>query len=191
MSDLVDADELERQLDAAVGRVDNAAGELQAAQRVLNALLTIKASLEGLNDKGFREGTDIGSLERSIRSGTSSLGVHGVGIVGLSGSGTVATGIRYSVEATAPKKVRSTGMVVDIVNEAHGSLSVEDVLKRFEERHGIPEAWTNPRNAINTALNRAASKGLIATETGGRYVSAASFDVADIENMTLIGPDSA
>jgi hypothetical protein len=189
MSDLVDADELERQLDAAVGRVDNAAGELQAAQRVLNALLTIKASLEGLNDKGFREGT--GSLERSIRSGTSSLGVHGVGIVGLSGSGTVATGIRYSVEATAPKKVRSTGMVVDIVNEAHGSLSVEDVLKRFEERHGIPEAWTNPRNAINTALNRAASKGLIATETGGRYVSAASFDVADIENMTLIGPDSA
>jgi hypothetical protein len=59
------------------------------------------------------------------------------------------------------KKIRSTDMVADLINEAGRSMDREEIISEFDNRFGIPVSWDKPRNALGNALSRAAERGLI------------------------------
>jgi len=83
----------------------------------------------------------------------------------------------------APKKIRSTQMVTDMILESQAYWTRQEVHDGFLERYPVPESWSNPANAINNALGRAVKTGLI-VEHGGHYM--ASDLAADTSRNELV-----
>ncbi|MCR6494060.1 hypothetical protein [Cellulomonas sp. P24] len=59
------------------------------------------------------------------------------------------------------QRIRSTQLAAEVVRTMARGVSRDDVLAEFGTRGLIPSSWTNPRNAVNNALSRAAQRGLI------------------------------
>lgn len=59
------------------------------------------------------------------------------------------------------KRIRSTQMVVDLMDELRVPLTKAGIREEFERKFGFPPAWKNPDNALNNAIARAAADGKI------------------------------
>lgn len=64
-------------------------------------------------------------------------------------------------ESRPQGRVQSTKMVADLINELGRPVHRDEIVRLFDQKFGIPETWTIPRNVLGTALNRAAQRGLI------------------------------
>lgn len=61
--------------------------------------------------------------------------------------------------APSRKKIPSTTMVAELINELGRPVSRDEIIPLFDQRFGIPPSWSNPRNSLGNALLRAAEKG--------------------------------
>lgn len=65
-------------------------------------------------------------------------------------------------DAPQRKRVRSTELVVDVVDRIGRPASRAEIFSQFEALKGIPQSWvSNPRNSLNNALGRAVENGRI------------------------------
>lgn len=69
------------------------------------------------------------------------------------------------------KRTPSTDWLAEIVNASGRVLTRNEVFEEYERQKGFPESWTNPRNSLGNALNRAVSKKMITRLPGDQYAS--------------------
>lgn len=59
------------------------------------------------------------------------------------------------------QRVPSTDWVAEIVNNFGRVATRDEIFEAFQVQRGFPPSWTNPRNSIGNALNRAAERHMI------------------------------
>ena len=161
MSSLVDGEELGRQIVEAESEVVKLATQLAAAQSRHRNLLNMRELARSLESDEFDPKVSplagatsaLSTFEKFLRSNN-----------WLQGSGDALDG------DAGRKKLPSTQMIADVVNDSDRPLSREEAHEGFIARYGLPPTWENPANALNNALGRAVKNGLI-EELNGRYMS--------------------
>jgi hypothetical protein len=158
MGSLIDLKELERRIENAQVQVSEAEAEVANAKRVLSALYAIRNNARVLD-------IDLATFAATAAVGTHWYDQKSMDVVSPSGE------VVIPGEVIGRKKIRSTEMVAELVNEQPDfAWSREAIHDGFEQRFGIPDSWSNPANALNNAIARAVAKGLI-DEADGYYSS--------------------
>ncbi|MCU1439730.1 MAG: hypothetical protein JWP85_727 [Rhodoglobus sp.] len=140
------------------------AAQLAIARERLNSLNAIRANATKLEGTAGLSGS--GTLTITGSDGTSDINdpkLHEpLTIISVDGS---------PIDLRAPKKkIRSTQLVADMINESNARWTRQEIHDGFRERIGVPPTWENPANAINNAIARAVEKTLI-VEQDGHYMS--------------------
>ena len=173
MTSLIDNEELDRQIDEAQKEFDELAFKLDLSRNRLRKLTNIRDLVRALErpDETQKVSDRVYSTADSIAVMSPSR---------TAPMWTVVTTEGGPVEIVGGKKrIRSTGMVADLVIEANKSLTREEIHTQFKNLHDYPEGWKNPTTALNNAIARAVANGLI-VELNGRYMSR---DVAEREEQ--------
>jgi hypothetical protein len=157
MASIINTQELERQIAACESEVADLSRQLATVSSRLHALQSIRDSAMQLDatieDDNLKDGSSAGVPRWRINEPR----------LVMNPSGSVA------FEVAAPKKIRSTQMVADLVNGEMREWTRDDIHRGFASTYGIPANWGTPANAINNAIARAVEKDLIA-ERGGLYM---------------------
>jgi hypothetical protein len=71
--------------------------------------------------------------------------------------------VQYALDAlkhrAATTRIQSTTLVAQLVNSVGHPMNRDEVMDRFEQTHGFPDSWKNPRNNLGNALARAHENG--------------------------------
>ncbi len=86
--------------------------------------------------------------------------------LGMQSNSSPADGQKPDEPLRAGRGIRTVDMVVTLVRDAPHGLTREEIHTSFVKRWG-DSWWENPRNALNTAIGRALTRGLI-TKRGER-----------------------
>jgi hypothetical protein len=71
--------------------------------------------------------------------------------------------VQFALDAlkhkTVTTRIQSTTLVAQLVNSVGHPMNRDEVIDRFEQTHGFPDSWRNPRNNLGNALARAHENG--------------------------------
>lgn len=198
MAELVDHEELAKQISSQLQLVEVLTMELAAARNRLESLYSLRSSALALDGEaeGGRSGATTGIVNSLLIFGdaaqrnaethrTDSIVHKSDGSIVIGGPKQVpswrhvraGTTGKYTVTrdgdgapATPVRtNIPSTQMVADIVIENGGAWTRDELIAQFAARYGFPDSWTNPNKALNNAIARAVDRGLIREMTFGVY----------------------
>ena len=157
MTSLVNLPELERQIAAHQTLVGDLTLQLETAKNRLATLHSIRRSASLFDAQyEFSKAETVVNVEDALE-------------IELHDPTPVEPGMVRIIDG-GPKKIRSTQMVAELINDSDEMWERGDIHDAFQMRYSVPESWSNPTNAINNAIGRAVKHGLIA-ERGGLYMA--------------------